>query len=61
MGINIYNECNNIHSFNKSLTHHSNKYISGLQILWILSLYIIDGKSWQELEHAIKKTQTLLI
>ena len=32
-GINIYNKFNNIYSFNKSLTHHSNKYISGLQIL----------------------------
>ena len=48
-GINIYNEFNNIYSFNKSLTQHSNKYVSGLQILWILSLYIIDGKGWQEL------------
>ena len=32
-GINIYNEFNNIYSFNKSLTHHSNTYISGVQIL----------------------------
>ena len=51
LGINIYNDFNNIYSFNKSLNHHSNKIYfraSNLNLVNIILIHIvklyIDGK-----------------
>ena len=47
--INIYDEFDNINSFNKSLTHHSNKiYLRASNLVNIILIHIvkldIDGK-----------------
>ena len=49
LGINIYDELNNIYSFNKSLTHDSNKiYFRASNFVNIVLIHIvklfIDGK-----------------
>ena len=49
LGIHIYEEFNNSYSFNKSLTHHSNKiYFRASNLVNIILIHIvklyIDGK-----------------
>ena len=49
LDINIYNEFNNIYSFNKSLTHHLNKiYFRASNLVNIIPIHIVklylDGK-----------------
>ena len=42
LGINIYDEFNNIYLFNKSLTHHSNKiYFRALNLVNIILIHIV--------------------
>ena len=42
LGINIYDEFNNIHPFNKSLTHHSNKiYLWASNLVNIIFIHIV--------------------
>ena len=42
LGINIYDEFNNIYSFNKSLTHHSNKiYFLASNLVNIILKHIV--------------------
>ena len=42
LGINIYDEFNNIYSFNKSLTHHSNKiYFLASNLVNIILIHIV--------------------
>ena len=44
LGINIYDEFNNIYSFNKSLTHHSNKiYFLASNLVNIILIHIVKS------------------
>ena len=61
LGINIYNEFNNMYSFNKSLTHHSNTiYFQASNLVNIILIHKVKGKVDKHC-NTIIKTQTLLI